>query len=59
MDYLFNSNLEQETPPLQPGPVVNSEGPGTELNDIAATAQALQPTGYTLETTQVCNCCHL
>ena len=28
-------------------------GPGKELNDIAATARSIQPTGYTLETTKV------
>ena len=31
----------------------NSGGPGVEITDIAATAQSIQPTGYTLETTQV------
>lgn len=28
-------------------------GPKREITDIAATAQSLQPTGYTLETTVV------
>lgn len=32
------------------------EGPGREITDIAATAQSLQPTGYTLETTVVGIC---
>ena len=27
--------------------------PGSELTDIAAAAQSIQPTGYTLETTKV------
>ena len=31
----------------------DSKGPSKEITDIAATAQSLQPTGYTLETTQV------
>lgn len=29
------------------------KGPKREITDIAATAQSLQPTGYTLETTVV------
>lgn len=28
-------------------------GPGKEINDIAATAMSIQPTGYTLETAHV------
>ncbi|XP_048751446.2 helicase domino-like isoform X4 [Ostrea edulis] len=31
----------------------DQEGPGKEINDIAAQAQSLQPKGYTLETTTV------
>ena len=32
----------------------DKEGPSKDITDIAATALSLQPTGYTLETTQVC-----
>ena len=32
---------------------VKSESPNKELTDAAATAESLQPRGYTLETTQV------
>jgi len=31
----------------------NKHGPGRDITDIAAAAQSLQPTGYTLETTNV------
>ncbi|XP_064649340.1 helicase domino-like isoform X3 [Lineus longissimus] len=31
----------------------DDEGPSSEMTDLAATAESLQPTGYTLETTKV------
>lgn len=32
---------------------VDKSGPGQEINDIAAAAMSIQPTGYTLETAHV------
>ena len=32
---------------------VDKLGPGTEINEIAAAAMSIQPTGYTLETAHV------
>ncbi|XP_013379688.1 helicase SRCAP [Lingula anatina] len=52
MEYLIHPENKPED--IQAGgDSTETKGPGKEITDIAAAAQSLQPTGYTLETTQV------
>ncbi|XP_071789876.1 E1A-binding protein p400-like isoform X9 [Asterias amurensis] len=59
MEYLINPDKENEksagavTPAAASQAKPQDPGPNKEITDIAAAAQSLQPTGYTLSTTQV------
>ena len=59
MEYLINPDKENEKSAGAVTPAAASQanpqdpGPNKEITDIAAAAQSLQPTGYTLSTTQV------
>lgn len=50
MEYLLNPEKE-ESDVMSGGE--GQDSPSREITDIAAAAQRLQPTGYTLETTEV------
>ena len=60
MEYLINPDKvnEEKTSATAPASQESSQtaGPNKEITDIAAAAQSLQPTGYTLSTTQVGGC---
>ncbi|XP_038075148.1 helicase SRCAP-like isoform X2 [Patiria miniata] len=57
MEYLINPDKENEAPTASTAKASGGQsqdgGPNKEITDIAAAAQSLQPTGYTLSTTQV------
>ncbi|XP_041456348.1 helicase domino-like isoform X3 [Lytechinus variegatus] len=54
MEYLINPEKENVDLEAKPSQGTSEEaGPNREITDIAAAAQSLQPTGYTLSDTQV------
>ena len=56
MEYLINPDKENEKPAAASTTAKDQPqdaGPNKDITDIAAAAQSLQPTGYTLSTTQV------
>ena len=60
VDYLLNDLSKEEATQTAKSPVKATgasadTGDKEQINDIAATAESIQPTGYTLETTKVRN----